>query len=130
VIDILIFILFTHPVMQLLARTRFFGGGTRCRASTPRRSARLRGRAQFRPPVVDGAKGSAARRAGARAARRNAVRRSPDASRPELAAGSRKATEGRLMRSMNEFGNDLYTGKTSFPFVGRRRCGSSSPQPS
>lgn len=24
------------------------------------------------------------------------------------------------MRSMNEFGNDLYTGKTSFPFVGRR----------
>ncbi|WP_040164373.1 protein translocase subunit SecD [Microbacterium gorillae] len=27
VIDILIFILFTHPVMQLLARTRFFGDG-------------------------------------------------------------------------------------------------------
>ncbi|GAA4482380.1 protein translocase subunit SecF [Microbacterium panaciterrae] len=25
------------------------------------------------------------------------------------------------MRSMNEFGNDLYSGKTSFPFVGRRR---------
>jgi preprotein translocase subunit SecF len=25
------------------------------------------------------------------------------------------------MRSMNEFGNDLYTGKLSFPFVGRRR---------
>ncbi|CAN7283669.1 protein translocase subunit SecF [Microbacterium sp. LjRoot45] len=25
------------------------------------------------------------------------------------------------MRSMNELGNDLYTGKTSFPFVGRRR---------
>ena len=25
------------------------------------------------------------------------------------------------MRSMNEFGNDLYTGKVSFPFVGRRR---------
>ncbi|MBN9214259.1 MAG: preprotein translocase subunit SecF [Microbacterium sp. SCN 70-200] len=24
------------------------------------------------------------------------------------------------MRSMNQFGNDLYTGKTSFPFVGRR----------
>ena len=24
-IDIVIFILFTHPVMQLLARTRFFG---------------------------------------------------------------------------------------------------------
>ena len=25
------------------------------------------------------------------------------------------------MRSMTEFGNDLYTGKASFPFVGRRR---------
>ena len=25
------------------------------------------------------------------------------------------------MASMNEFGNNLYTGKTSFPFVGRRR---------
>ncbi len=25
------------------------------------------------------------------------------------------------MRSMNELGNDLYTGKTSYPFVGRRR---------
>ncbi|MDJ1113766.1 protein translocase subunit SecF [Microbacterium dauci] len=25
------------------------------------------------------------------------------------------------MRSMNEFGNDLYTGKVSFPFVGRRK---------
>ncbi|MFT4052323.1 MAG: protein translocase subunit SecF [Microbacterium sp.] len=25
-----------------------------------------------------------------------------------------------MARSMNEFGNDLYTGKTSFPFVGRR----------
>src|SRR6478752_1833763 len=25
------------------------------------------------------------------------------------------------MRSMSQVGNDLYTGKTSFPFVGRRR---------
>ena len=25
------------------------------------------------------------------------------------------------MRSMNQLGNDLYTGKTSFPFVGKRR---------
>lgn len=25
------------------------------------------------------------------------------------------------MRSMSQFGNDLYTGKTSFPFIGRRR---------
>ena len=25
------------------------------------------------------------------------------------------------MRSMSQLGNDLYTGKTSFPFVGRRK---------
>ena len=25
------------------------------------------------------------------------------------------------MRSMNQLGNDLYTGRTSFPFVGRRK---------
>ena len=25
------------------------------------------------------------------------------------------------MRSMNQLGNDLYTGKTSFPFIARRR---------
>ena len=25
-----------------------------------------------------------------------------------------------MARSMSQFGNDLYTGKTSFPFVGRR----------
>jgi hypothetical protein len=34
------------------------------------------------------------------------------------------------MRSMNEFGNDLYTGKTSFPSSDVAACGSSSPQPS
>src|SRR5690606_10705603 len=26
-IDVFIFVIFTHPVMQILARTRFFGGG-------------------------------------------------------------------------------------------------------
>ncbi|MBD3753152.1 MAG: protein translocase subunit SecF, partial [Micrococcales bacterium] len=25
------------------------------------------------------------------------------------------------MRSLNQLGNDLYSGKTSFPFVGKRR---------
>jgi preprotein translocase subunit SecD len=49
-IDILIFILFTHPVMQLLARTRFFGSGHPLSGMDPAAlGAVYRGRAQFRP---------------------------------------------------------------------------------
>ncbi|WP_029089077.1 protein translocase subunit SecD [Brevibacterium album] len=36
IVDILIFILFTHPVMQVLARTRFFGEGHRMSGMDPR----------------------------------------------------------------------------------------------
>ena len=53
-IDILIFILFTHPVMQLLARTRFFGSGHKLSGMDPEAlGAVYRGRAQFRAPVAD-----------------------------------------------------------------------------
>ena len=96
VIDILIFILFTHPVMQLLARTRFFGGGHPLSGLDPEAlGAVYRGRAQFRQPVAAGAeKGAAARRTGR--SRGEAERRQTIAERKqaELAASSRKATEG------------------------------------
>ncbi|WP_159498663.1 protein translocase subunit SecD [Microbacterium sp. 18062] len=53
VIDIVIFILFTHPVMQILARTRFFGSGHPLSGMDPKAlGAVYRGRAQFRAPVV------------------------------------------------------------------------------
>ncbi|MDF2992184.1 MAG: preprotein translocase subunit SecD [Microbacterium sp.] len=53
-IDILIFILFTHPVMQLLARTRFFGSGHPLSGMDPEAlGAVYRGRAQFRAPIAD-----------------------------------------------------------------------------
>lgn len=52
-IDILIFILFTHPVMQLLARTRFFGSGHPLSGMDPEAlGAVYRGRAQFRAPAA------------------------------------------------------------------------------
>ncbi|WP_242088997.1 protein translocase subunit SecD, partial [Microbacterium lacticum] len=96
VIDILIFILFTHPVMQLLARTRFFGGGHPLSGLDPEAlGAVYRGRAQFRQPVAAGVgTGGAARRAGR--SRGEAERRQTIAERKhaELAASSRKATEG------------------------------------
>lgn len=53
VIDVLIFIIFTHPVMQLLARTRFFSSGHPLSGLDPQAlGAVYRGRAQFRAPVA------------------------------------------------------------------------------
>lgn len=52
-IDVIVVILFTHPMMQLLARTRFFGGGHRLSGLDPKAlGAVYRGRAQFRVPAV------------------------------------------------------------------------------
>ncbi|MCR2800849.1 protein translocase subunit SecD [Microbacterium sp. zg-Y818] len=63
VIDVLIFILFTHPTLQLLARTRFFGSGHPLSGLDPAAlGAVYRGRAQFRTPIVP-AKGGAGKRA-------------------------------------------------------------------
>ena len=62
-IDVLIFILFTHPVMQLLARTRFFGSGHPLSGLDPLAlGAVYRGRAQFRAPVAAASRGRAASR--------------------------------------------------------------------
>lgn len=58
-IDVLVVCLFTHPMMQLLARTRFFGGGHRLSGLDPKAlGAVYRGRAQFRAPVMAGGKKS------------------------------------------------------------------------
>ncbi len=52
VVDLVVVALFTHPLMQLLARTQFFGGGHRLSGLDPRAlGAVYRGRAQFRAPV-------------------------------------------------------------------------------
>ncbi|WES65441.1 protein translocase subunit SecD [Microbacter sp. GSS18] len=64
-IDIMIFIIFTHPVMQLLARTRFFGSGHPLSGLDPDAlGAVYRGRAQFRAPAEATAKGRSARARG------------------------------------------------------------------
>ncbi len=93
-IDILIFILFTHPVMQLLARTRFFGGGHPLSGLDPEAlGAVYRGRAQFRAPVAANAQGAAARRA--KRSRGEAERRQTIAERKQAElSGSRSTTEG------------------------------------
>ncbi|WP_166864583.1 protein translocase subunit SecD [Salinibacterium sp. ZJ70] len=85
IIDVLIVILFTHPVMQLLATTRFFASGHPLSGLDPNAlGAVYRGRAEFRLSTE-------ARRAGAS---REAQRRQTIAERKaaELAAASSSTT--------------------------------------
>lgn len=66
VIDVLVVILFTHPMLQLLATTRFFSSGHPASGLDPTAlGAVYRGRAQFREPAAarkSGASREAARR--------------------------------------------------------------------
>jgi preprotein translocase subunit SecD len=88
-IDIMIFLLFTHPVMQLVARTRFFGSGNPLSGLDPDAlGAVYRGRAQFRTPVLAEAKGAAARRTGR--SRGEAERRQTIAERKQAAETAAK----------------------------------------
>jgi preprotein translocase subunit SecD len=98
-IDVLIFILFTHPVLQLLARNRFFGSGHPLSGLDPTAlGAVYRGRAQFRAPAAVGTGGSAARRAVKsqnEAARRQTIAERKQA---ELAAASGDARPGTTVK--------------------------------
>ena len=52
VVDLIVVIMFTHPMMVLLGRTQFFGGGHPLSGLDPKAlGAVYRGRAQFRAPV-------------------------------------------------------------------------------
>jgi preprotein translocase subunit SecD len=64
VIDLIVVSLFTHPMLQLIARTRFFGEGHSFSGLNPRAlGAVYRGRAQFRTPAAVGRKGAGGREA-------------------------------------------------------------------
>lgn len=67
-IDLLVVVLFTHPLMQLLAKTKFFGEGHRWSGLSPQAlGAVYRGRAQFREPTgVSAAKRAASSREAAK----------------------------------------------------------------
>jgi preprotein translocase subunit SecD len=95
-IDVLIFILFTHPVMQLLARTRFFGSGHPLSGLDPTAlGAVYRGRAQFRAPVPAAATTAAGRRAvksRGEAARRQTIAERKQAELAAATDGSKPAS--------------------------------------
>ncbi len=99
-IDVLIFILFTHPVMQLLARTRFFGSGHPLSGMDPEAlGAVYRGRAQFRAPVTKST-GSAGRRSAK--SRGEAARRQTIAERKQAELAAAGADDGRKPTTAKE----------------------------
>lgn len=64
IIDVIVVVLFTHPLLQLLASTRYFSSGHPLTGLDPNAlGAVYRGRAQFREPVLAGAKSGASREA-------------------------------------------------------------------
>jgi preprotein translocase subunit SecD len=67
IIDVIVVVLFTHPVLQLLATTRFFAGGHPITGLDPNAlGAVYRGRAQFRTPALTGARNTGATKEAAR----------------------------------------------------------------
>ncbi|MCB1280387.1 MAG: protein translocase subunit SecD, partial [Salinibacterium sp.] len=92
IVDVLVVTMFTHPMLQLLANTEFFGGGHRFSGLDPRAlGAVYRGRAQFREPVptTKSGKGIAA---GKEAARRQTIAERKAA---ELAAAAPQKSSAR-----------------------------------
>lgn len=92
-IDVFIFVIFTHPVMQLLARTRFFGGGHKLSGLDPEAlGAVYRTRTQYRQ-VTPATVGRAAKnsRSRAEAERRQTI---AERKRAEALAGDRTTDAG------------------------------------
>ena len=64
IIDVIIVVLFTHPVLQLLATTKYFSSGHKMSGLDPNAlGAVYRGRAQFRAPTLAASKTGAAKEA-------------------------------------------------------------------
>lgn len=103
IVDVIVVVLFTHPLMTLLAETRFFSSGHRLSGLDPRAlGAVYRGRAQFKEPasttLSKGKRETATREAARRQtiAERKAAEangQSPDAESPS--ASSKSASNGK-----------------------------------
>lgn len=84
-IDIIVVMAFTHPLMTLLARTKFYREGHPASGLDPRRlGAVYRGRLQFRAPVAAGGRGKSKKNLGSR---KEAERRQTIAERKAAEAG-------------------------------------------
>lgn len=86
VIDVIVVVLFTHPMLQLLAETKFFSSGHPASGLDPNAlGAVYRGRAQFRTPAVSPKSG----------ATREAAKRQTIAERKAAELGGTTRTEGK-----------------------------------
>ncbi len=89
-VDIAVVALFTHPMMTLLARTRFYSGGHPFSGLDPQKlGAVYRGRAEFRAPVI--ANNGAGKKN--QASQKEAQRRQTIAERKAAAAGQESIIE-------------------------------------
>jgi len=89
-IDILVVTMFTHPVLQLLSRTKFFGNGHPWSGLDPNAlGAVYRGRAAFRDPSAAIIKGKQA------SANREAVKRQTIAERKAAESSTTSRTKGK-----------------------------------
>jgi preprotein translocase subunit SecD len=88
IVDVVVVTLFTHPVLRLIAQTRFFGQGHPLSGLDPQAlGAIYRGRAQFRARVVDQGKVAASSK--------EAVRRQTIAERKAAEAEANARTKGK-----------------------------------
>jgi preprotein translocase subunit SecD len=109
VIDVLVVLLFTHPILQLLASTKFFQSGHPITGLDPNAlGAVYRGRAQFREPVLAGPKSTGATR---EAARRQTIaeRKAAEAAAP----AAKKADAPKKPDSSSKNGSTKKNGKDS-----------------
>ncbi|WP_341957458.1 protein translocase subunit SecD [Microbacterium sp. LWH13-1.2] len=92
-IDVFIFVIFTHPVMQLLARTKFFGGGHKLSGLDPESlGAVYRSRSQFRQvSTATAGRGAKNARSRGEADRRQTI---AERKRAEALAGERSTSTG------------------------------------
>jgi len=95
IIDVIVVLLFTHPTLQLLARTSFFSSGHPLSGLDPQAlGAVYRGAAQFRTPAASVNAGTAAR-AGKEAARRQTIAERKAAELAGASTSSDRSTEGK-----------------------------------
>ncbi len=92
-IDVFIFVIFTHPVMQLLARTPFFGGGHKLSGLDPEAlGAVYRSRSQYREvSTASAGRGAKNSRSRGEAERRQTI---AERKRAEALAGDRQTNAG------------------------------------
>ncbi|WP_158864479.1 protein translocase subunit SecD [Leifsonia sp. AG29] len=96
IIDVIVVLLFTHPTLQLLARTRFFSSGSPWSGLDPQAlGAVYRGAARFRAPTPAAVPAGKAARSGKEAVRRQTIAERKAAEMAGASASSDRSSDGK-----------------------------------